>query len=348
MMFIGAFVLSFVTGVTSQKIQDAKIKYGYYFSGELGGYLPVEWYGYLNQDKKTKKVSEDYWGLYSAYNKIFSDAPTDSIIHALGTKRSLFNESLKNSDVVMTVSPGTAGEWLNWLLSSNWDFYGYILKNYRLEKKYTTTDMWVRDYSKKWEKQQCSVNGDSIILNDAKPGYYEVSLSYDLAKSNGIGFYMIKNNLNKAMGVDGYVAIDKHKSIFNFPAYVNSNTDYARTLPLRVSGNVSGINVKSCVANKITDKSNEWFPDVNHSNHLNLQNITDANWLNGVSRYKPGFFILRSSDIKIQDGDNVTFSNGETRKVERVFQNGEYINVELNGASVDGSVVGYPNVIYIN
>ena len=70
--------------------------------------------------------------------------------------------------------------------------------------------------------------------------------------------------------------------------------------------------------------------------------------MNGVGREKPGFFIPTSPDIKIKDGDNVTFSNGETRKIERLYQNGEYINIVLYGDPIDGSIVGYPNVIYIN
>ena len=348
MMFIGSFVLSFITGVATQKIHDAKTKYGYYFSRELGGYLPVEWNGYLNQDTKSKKVSEDYWGLYSAYNKVFSSAPTDSIIHALGSKRPLFNESLKKSDVIMTVAPDTAGIWLNWLLSSNWDFYGYIIKNYRLEAKYITTDKWVKNDPVKWEKQQCSVINNSIVLNNARRGYYEVSMSYDMSQSKGIGFYMIKNNLNIAMGAGGYIAFDKNKTVFNFPVYVDVNTNDARIFPLKATGNIYGINVKSCIANRIKDESNEWFPNVYPQKPLQLQNVTDKNWLNGVGREKPGFFIPTSPDIKIKDGDNVTFSNGETRKIERLYQNGEYINIVLYGDPIDGSIVGYPNVIYIN
>lgn len=348
MMFIGSFVLSFAAGVTSQKLQDAKVKHGYFYSGKLGGYVPVEWYAYLNQDAKDKKVVEDYWGLFSAYNNLFSDAPTDAIIHALGKKRPLFNDSLKNADVVITVNPGTAGVWLNWLLSSNWDFYGYILKNYRLEQRFINTDMWVKDAPKTWEEQPCSVVDNTVLLNDASQGYYEVSITYDLQKAKGLGFYMIKNNLNNAIGAGGYVAIDKNKSVFNFPVYINGDTNNSRTLPVRATGDVRGINIKSCTAKKITDESNEWFPSSYGKSFVKLQNFTDPNWVNGISRFKPGFFLMSSSGIDIKEGDDVTFSNGETRKVMRVLRAGEFINIELNGSPLDGSIVGYPNAVRIN
>ncbi|WP_139800484.1 hypothetical protein [Kluyvera intermedia] len=346
-IFIGSVVLLFTAGVTSQKIKDAKVKHGYFFSDKLGGYVPVEWHTYLNQDAKDKKVVEDYWGLFSAYNNLFSDAPTDAIIHALGKKRMLFNESLKNADVAITVNPYTAGGWLNWLLSSNWDFYGYILKNYRLEQRFINTDMWVKDAPKIWEEQTCSVVNNTVYLNDAKQGYYEVSITYDLSKAKGLGFYMIKNNFNNAIGVGGYVAIDKNKSVFNFPAYINGDTNDSRTLPLRPTGNITGINIKSCAAKKIIDESNEWFPSSYGERIVKLLNFTDQNWLNGISRSKPGFFLMGSSGINIKEGDYVTFSNGETRKVMRAWRAGEYINIEVSGASLDGAIVGYPNAVRI-
>lgn len=318
-----------------------------FFSDKLGGYLSVAWKEYFNLNLGSANIQEDYWGLYSAYHSTFSNAPTDSVIHALGTKRTLFNNSLRNSDVVITASPGGAGQWLDWLLSANWDFYSYVLKNYRLEKRFITTDLWVKEKQTEWVKEKCIVTNGEVSLPEAKPGYYEVSIRYDYSSVRGRGFYMIKNNLNKPADANGFISINKNSDHFNFPVLVESLTTESKTLPTKVVGNVSQLIISSCTANKISDPFSAWFQEAGSDVILKLPNTTDSNWLNGIARDYPGLFLRTESGLRVNAGDEIIFVNGEKRVVSTVSQTDKFINIYLEGEKLDGAVIGYPNTIKI-
>lgn len=68
-------------------ISDVKKNLGIFFVPELGGYLGLEWKDYTNyiRQHNGSKVIEEYWGIWSALNKIFPLWPVDSVIHALGS-----------------------------------------------------------------------------------------------------------------------------------------------------------------------------------------------------------------------------------------------------------------------
>ncbi|WP_434136590.1 cellulase family glycosylhydrolase (plasmid) [Pseudomonas luteola] len=75
-----------------------------------------------------------------------------------------------------------------------------------------------------------------------------------------------------------------------------------------------------------------------------INNFTNADWLNGVYRKKAGFSIPATAANKAAFivGASVRLANGEVRKISAV-QIGTNMAVYLEGAPVNGSIVGYPN-----
>ncbi|WP_373290449.1 glycoside hydrolase family 5 protein [Pseudomonas asuensis] len=75
-----------------------------------------------------------------------------------------------------------------------------------------------------------------------------------------------------------------------------------------------------------------------------INNFTNADWLNGVYRKKPGVSIPASAANKaaFTVGASVRLANGEVRKITHVHI-GTNMAVYLEGAPVNGSAVGYPN-----
>lgn len=79
-------------------------------------------------------------------------------------------------------------------------------------------------------------------------------------------------------------------------------------------------------------------------------NLSDGNWLNGISRRWNVFFVEATSfnESTLVAGKYVQFSNGEVRQIEKVQYNGtKYLNVYFTGSGLDGNSVGYPNTITV-
>ncbi|AHY43679.1 cellulase [Stutzerimonas decontaminans] len=80
-----------------------------------------------------------------------------------------------------------------------------------------------------------------------------------------------------------------------------------------------------------------------HSTSINA--FTNTDWLNGVWRKSPGFSIPANDANKaaFKVGASVKLADGQVRKVTQVQVVGANMSVYLDGAAVNGSVVGAPN-----
>ncbi len=80
-----------------------------------------------------------------------------------------------------------------------------------------------------------------------------------------------------------------------------------------------------------------------HSTSINA--FTNTDWLNGVWRKSPGFSIPASEANKaaFKVGASAKLADGQVRKVTQVQIVGANMSVYLEGAAVNGSVVGAPN-----
>ena len=73
--------------------------------------------------------------------------------------------------------------------------------------------------------------------------------------------------------------------------------------------------------------------------------LTDENWVNGVSRNNPCFFVINSeaNRKKFNIRSNVIFEDGSERQIVDIKEQGKYLNVFVNGDLLDSNVVGIPS-----
>ncbi len=77
--------------------------------------------------------------------------------------------------------------------------------------------------------------------------------------------------------------------------------------------------------------------------------LTDGNWLNGVARQGAGFFVRgTSSNVwAYAVGRTLEFADGSVRKIVRSDLSGSYLNVWVEGAPLNGEVVGNPRKLVV-
>jgi hypothetical protein len=82
---------------------------------------------------------------------------------------------------------------------------------------------------------------------------------------------------------------------------------------------------------------------------ITAYNLTDPNWINGVSR-QGAMFLVDSTMLNrrvLEVGSTVTFKDGERRRIVGTTTNGAYLNVTVEGRSLNPLVAGYPNRISV-
>jgi anaerobic magnesium-protoporphyrin IX monomethyl ester cyclase len=78
---------------------------------------------------------------------------------------------------------------------------------------------------------------------------------------------------------------------------------------------------------------------------------TDENWLNGVARsWATAFFVANSTYARkeLVVGAKITFADGTARKIVNTKEDGSSLMVFLDGAPLDGAIVGYPQKFTIH
>ena len=73
---------------------------GRFYVAELGGYLGSEWKDYIGLARRTgaQPAVEEYWGIWSATRRQFSNWPVNSVIHALGRTREIARTALGSAE----------------------------------------------------------------------------------------------------------------------------------------------------------------------------------------------------------------------------------------------------------
>jgi hypothetical protein len=230
---------------------------------ELGGYLHKQWdqYVQLARSHRGRNTLEEYWGLWSAIHKSFSDWPVDSVIHALGHTRSIAELSIDRADLVITTRYAASPEWQPWNLSQNFWFYERLLKHWQPEHTSPSTVVWKKlGRERGSESVPCKVTSDrkNIEFSRMAEGFHSLEVVY---KASGSGRYllMFRNNISFGNDANGYVSLPLGKSVITLP--VALKRDAVNTLDLRVVGNerVNGW-IESCTAKKI----NLDYPEVLH------------------------------------------------------------------------------------
>lgn len=237
------------------------------FIPELGGYLPAEWNNFLEVARQSKDqvVLEEYWGVWSAFNNKNADTPVDSVIHALGSTRDIYENKIKEfPEIVITTARSHTVSWQSWGLSANWWFHRYLLKNYQPKKISPAIIMWTKSEEISWPEIPCFVdnqNGKSSSFTIAakSASLYEITLKYRNKGLSSRSLVLANNNLNFASSPLGYVSLNIAENSTTFPVFVfrtkENNFDFRL-----VSDNddFSNFELQSCEARKI----NFEHPDV--------------------------------------------------------------------------------------
>jgi endoglucanase len=95
---------------------------------------------------------------------------------------------------------------------------------------------------------------------------------------------------------------------------------------------------------KVTDAAMEY--DVPYS----VTNYTDQNWVKGIATaWAAAFFVKDSPETKrdFAVGKKVTFADGSVRTIVQQKENAGGLIIFLDGAPLDGNVVGYPKEIKV-
>ena len=83
-----------------------------------------------------------------------------------------------------------------------------------------------------------------------------------------------------------------------------------------------------------------------------LQNFSDENWVNGVAKtWAAAFFVPGPIKEETKNffavGGKATFSDGTVRTIVKLQENTGNLIVVVDGAPLDGNVVGYPKEIKV-
>ena len=328
-----------------------------FYVSELGGYLPLNYVNHINMARLSKSslVIEEYWGLWSAVNRVPSILPVDSVIHALGDTRDFCTSAIQNNvpDIVVTTTRSMSNVWQPWNLSSNYWFYKPLFQQYNPEKTSPTTIVWKRTDPVSSNPVRCEVfNEDSphFSLPESPPGFYEIKLNMKHISHDSRAMLFVKNNINQVTEKDGYISLNPMKHSYEFPvAIVESRPKVfdLRTVPSR-SKIHEMIHLEACEAKHIHFDSTEVFSIKNFAADRTAENHTDDDYLNGVGRKISTFFVPTTpeNEYEYTVGKRIRFANGEVRKIinrgveHRIF-------ILFDGPPLDGNIVGYPYTIEV-
>jgi hypothetical protein len=347
LILISSLLLFYLVIDYSSSITFAKIDNKRFYVSELGGFLPISYKNYVSDARAAKndRVIEEYWGIWSAINRRNDSFKVDSIIHALGNYRSFYrSELIKNPPSrFITTRYAASPEWQPWNLSANYWFYKILLQDYIAVVSSPKTLTWYKRASKLHKDPvNCNFFQDKFYIKaNRTPSYYEIHLE-TIGKLSDRNILKVKTNVNRAYSSDGFLALSK-ENYQEFPvAALEKNSVFNLVGFARFKDN---INITSCKAFELNLDSDALALKETKPDNIPMD-LTNKDWLNGVSRSSAIFFVpLTSSNLKyFSVNKKIKFSDGDIRKIIKIDTNDNlYLNVYTDGKKLDGNIVGYPN-----
>ena len=323
-----------------------------FYVPELGGFLPSTWREYIElaRENREHRVTEEYWGIWSAINRKFPKWPVDSVIHALGRVRLSAAKNLDDSDVIITSRFSKSAGWQSWSLSHNFWFYDGLINNWQQIALSPATVVWKKVSMTRTHKNVlCEISNDRrrfSIANDS-PGFFRVSMRYHFIRS-GRQLIMMRNNISYGGDESGYISLDPDSTTATFPILLEAGSSGvydART----VGGLISNFEIESCKVEQINFANSEILHDYREKqiqadagDHFY---ITDRNWIKGISRHFAGFFLPNTPKYaeSYYPGSFVLFPNGDIREVISIKRSEDYLNISVTGSILDSEKVGLPS-----
>ena len=337
------------TGARAIRLREvssgAKLDPERFFVPELGGYLGVEWRDYVAyiRDRKDLKVIEEYWGIWSAFNRCFSKWPVDSVIHALGGVRVSAGTALADADIIVSTRYRASPQWQPWNLSQNFWFYEDLLKEWVPDFVSPSTIVWRKTGSVRREDDVACVideDGTGFELCTDDEGFYKVTLSYSCA---GAGRFLLLAQNNISFGTDAYGRVSlppRAECTVTYP--VLFTREFGRALKIEVVGSQRvRFKIVACSARRI----NMVDEDVLRTRTEEDFYLSDENWIHGIRRHHAGFFVPNRKPFTAmyQIGTIVRLSDSDRRRIIGIHSDGPYLNVDLEGETLDPLAVGSPS-----
>lgn len=331
-----------------------------FYVEELGGYLPIDWADHVKMARNNSNASfiEEYWGLWGAITGKHSDIPVDSVIHALGKTRDRFSKTLYQlPEVIVTSNYLTYVEWHPWNLSANYWFYKPVLEHYTPTQTSPTTIVWRKRSSPQASNQlsgnsvpiKCAVNNGSnpsFVLPDAVPGFYEITLDYQIEADSSRTLVMVRNNINYAVSAHGHLSLNPQGTQIQFPVAIP--LEPVREFGFQVLGpadSATTISLKGCSAKPINLDADQVLPNdfVNGSRYA--YPINRLPWINGFHQRSAMFMIplTLANQQQFQVGRELRFVDGKVRDITKIEPTNLYLKVAIKSKPLDGNVFGYPN-----
>lgn len=343
----GLLIIGLMASVALQdykrNVKQAQADQTKFYVDEFGAYLDVSFREYIDYARQNSDyiAIEDYWGLWNSLNRSFPPWPVDSVIHALGNVREISRDSLKKADLIITTRYSTSTTWQPWNLSQNYWFYDDLIANWAPILTSPTTIVWKRAHDRSaFLRVACHVSADknSFTLPQSAPGFYRITLGYSSVGGGGRHLLMVRNNISYGADAGGFLSLMPGSHIATFPVLLSSeDSDYFN---LKVIGEAHA-EITSCAADKILYQNEELLRVRKPSDFF----LTDGNWINGIARHWAGFFThnteVNRTNFKV--GTTVVFSNGQKRSVVSVAENGPYLNIWVDGETLNPEDVGLPS-----
>jgi hypothetical protein len=112
--------------------------------------------------------------------------------------------------------------------------------------------------------------------------------------------------------------------------------------------------IKSLATGQFNEKGQLWESRLEFSNsrfvdEFLMQNVSDHNWSNGVSKVHPGFFVENTfaNRQSLRIGDYLEFASSGARVIESLEYSDNYINIFVSGDLLEPETDGFPNKVVL-
>jgi hypothetical protein len=338
--FISTLVISLSILLVTKDFEKKKLladSPDYFYSTEAGGYMPKD-FANLAQGQKHNDLIEEYFGISSMlHNYEAGGIRVDSIIHALGSEREKYENTMRTyRGAVITTSPSMDGGWTSWNFSANWWFYKNLILRFTPRETSPNTITWMLDPDVQSSIRPlplvCNIDPGQkkIVFNSKLTGLYELQIKQTPEKKPLRSFAMIENNINFAGDSNAYLSISPTAETITLPVHM----DGLSQLDIKTVGNFKLDSMRSCSLSEVNLSSSQSkiYQQFFGVSLLPVQ-LTDSNWTRGFNNLKAGFFVSRKREnlLIYKNVEKVEFTDGESRRVERVEIIDSYINVWLEG-----------------
>jgi len=357
---VKCFVLFVCISFTTPRIITTFLKYttydtyGIYMDG-LDGYLSS-----LGDDINTivqytgdDEIFSTYASAVEVIKKDFQPTGTDYIIHVLGDDAR--EEYLKKFQeghfkYVQTINRDYT-VWELWIEGSNWFFYKELYKDYNPTLFTSYSVLWepsntqnIIDTKTSISIEKVSSSEYKIICNADKPvnGIADVYINYHSEFENGFLH-------NGVYGRQVHVTDITRKELYNNDEYVNYFIPQSKdryNIPITLVDGKGEVVIRSYPQAetylKLYDVDVECVIK-DHFNNFTLENLTDDNWVKGVSVYSNTLLFKNTlHNRSLLEEAKQLMSQGVYADIINIEQTDEWINVTVSG---NKEFFSYPNKI---